>query len=105
MLANIPMLPVTHGNAFTRLFILNYTILLVGITILPYQTGMSGIIYLFTAIASGIAFLWYAIKLKKDDGVELPMRVFRFSIHYLTILFTALLIDHYIPLRLNDLLI
>ena len=103
--ANIPMLPVTHGNAFTRLFILNYTILLVGITILPYQTGMSGIIYLFTAITSGIAFLWYAIKLKKDDSVELPMRVFRFSIHYLTILFTALLVDHYIPLRLNDLLI
>lgn len=103
--ANIPMLPVTHGNAFTRLFILNYTILLVGITILPYQTGMSGLIYLVTAIISGAAFLWYAIKLKKDNDIELPMRVFRFSIHYLTILFTALLIDHYLPLRISDLLI
>jgi protoheme IX farnesyltransferase len=103
--ANIPMLPVTHGNAFTRLFILNYTILLVGITILPYQTGMSGLIYLVTAIISGTAFLWYAIKLKKDNDIELPMRVFRFSIHYLTILFTALLIDHYLPLRISDLLI
>lgn len=103
--ANIPMLPVTHGNAFTRLFILNYTILLVGITILPYQTGMSGLIYLVAAIISGTAFLWYAIKLKKDNDIELPMRVFRFSIHYLTILFTALLIDHYLPLRISDLLI
>jgi protoheme IX farnesyltransferase len=103
--ANIPMLPVTHGNDFTRLFILNYTILLVGITILPYQTGMSGLIYLITAIATGAAFLWYAIKLKKDEDIELPMRVFRFSIHYLTILFAALLVDHYLPLRISDFLI
>lgn len=100
--ANIPMLPVTHGSAFTRLFIFNYTILLVGITILPYQTGMSGLIYLMTAIISGIAFIWYAHKLKNDENIELPMRVFRFSIHYLTILFAALLVDHYWLLRIND---
>jgi len=100
--ANIPMLPVTHGSAFTRLFIFNYTILLVGITILPYQTGMSGLIYLMTAIISGIAFIWYAHKLKNDENIELSMRVFRFSIHYLTILFAALLVDHYWLLRIND---
>jgi len=100
--ANIPMLPVTHGSAFTRLFILNYTILLAGITILPYQTGMSGLIYLMTAIIAGIAFIWYAHKLKNNENIELSMRVFRFSIHYLTILFAALLIDHYWLFRIND---
>ena len=102
--ANIPMLPVTHGSAFTRLFILNYTILLVGITILPYQTGMSGLIYLITAILSGIAFIWYAIKLKGEENIELSMRVFRFSIHYLIILFAALLVDHYFIIRISQLI-
>ena len=102
--ANIPMLPVTHGSAFTRLFILNYTILLVGITILPYQTGMSGLIYLITAILTGIAFIWYAIKLKGEENIELSMRVFRFSIHYLIILFAALLVDHYFIIRISQLI-
>jgi protoheme IX farnesyltransferase len=97
--AGIPMLPVTHGNEFTRLFILLYTILLVLITILPYLSGMSGLIYLATAIALGGTFLWYAIRLRSDDGLELPMRVFRFSINYLMILFVALLADHYFLIR------
>ena len=95
------MLPITHGNAFTRLFIIQYTIFLVGVTILPYQTGMSGLIYLLTAITLGLIFIWYAFKLKKDKGLKLPMRVFRYSIHYLMILFAALLIDHYFIMRLN----
>ena len=102
--ANIPMLPVTHGSAFTRLFIFNYTILLVGVTILPYQTGMSGLIYLITAIFSGIVFLWYANKLKTEENIELSMRVFQFSIHYLMVLFAALLVDHYLLFRISDLI-
>ena len=99
--AGIPMLPVTHGNEFTRVFILLYTILLVLITVLPYLSGMSGLIYLLTAVVLGGRFLYYAILLKRDDGLELPMRVFRFSINYLMILFAALLIDHYFPIRLG----
>lgn len=97
--AGIPMLPVTHGNEFTRLFILLYTILLVLITILPYLSGMSGLIYLLTALLLGGVFLWYAIRLKLDSSVELPMRVFWFSINYLMILFAALLVDHYFLIR------
>ncbi|NOX69008.1 MAG: protoheme IX farnesyltransferase [Gammaproteobacteria bacterium] len=99
--AGIPMLPVTHGNEFTRLFILLYTILLVLITILPYLSGLSGLIYLVTALGLGAIFLGYAIKLKADDGLELPMRVFRFSINYLMILFAVLLIDHYFIFRIG----
>ena len=97
--AGIPMLPVTHGNEFTRLFILLYTILLVLITILPYLSGMSGLIYLLAALLLGGVFLWYAIRLKLDSSVELPMRVFWFSINYLMILFAALLVDHYFVIR------
>jgi protoheme IX farnesyltransferase len=78
-----------------------YTILLVLVTILPYLSGMSGLIYLGTALALGGRFLAYAIQLRKDDGLELPMVVFRFSINYLMILFVALLIDHYYIIRLG----
>lgn len=99
--AGIPMLPVTHGDEFTRLFILLYTILLLVITVLPYLSGMSGLIYLLTALGLGTWFLWYAIRLRRDDGLELPMQVFRFSINYLMILFAALLVDHYFIIRLE----
>ncbi len=95
----IPMLPVTHGVDFTRQFILLYTILLVIVTVLPYLSGMSGLIYLVTALALGTRFLWYALRLKRDDGLELPMQVFRYSINYLMILFAALLVDHYLLIR------
>jgi len=97
----IPMLPVTHGVSLTRLFILLYTILLVLITILPYSSGMSGLIYLVTAVTLGAIFLIYAIRLRKDTGTELPMRVFRYSINYLMILFAALLVDHYFLIRVD----
>ena len=97
----IPMLPVTHGNEFTRHYILLYTILMVLITIIPYLSGMSGLIYLATALILGGRFLYYAVRLKSDDGVELPMKVFRFSINYLMILFAALLIDHYFIFRIT----
>ena len=96
----IPMLPVTHGNEFTRHYILLYTILMVLITIIPYLSGMSGLIYLVTALILGGRFLHYAVLLKRDEGVELPMKVFRFSINYLMILFAALLIDHYFIFRI-----
>ncbi len=97
----IPMLPVTHGTAYTRQFILLYTVLLLLVTVMPYLTGMSGLIYLACAMILGARFLWYAIKLKRDNGIELPMTVFRFSINYLMILFAALLVDHYFLLRLG----
>ena len=97
----VPMLPVTHGNEFTRQYILLYTILLLLVTILPYLSGMSGLIYLGTAFVLGGRFLAYAIQLRKDDGLELPMVVFRFSINYLMILFVALLVDHYYIIRLG----
>ncbi len=99
---DIPMLPVTHGEAYTRLNILLYTILLVLVTILPYLIGMSGIIYLLSAIVLDVYFLYYAIRMYRDpDDVELPMKTFRFSISYLGFLFAALLIDHYLLFQLN----
>jgi protoheme IX farnesyltransferase len=97
----IPMLPVTHGDAFTRQHILYYTVLLVLVTIVPYLTGMSGLIYLVTAVLLGAKFLYYAVKMKTDPDLHLPMIVFRFSINYLGILFAALLIDHYFIIRIG----
>jgi len=99
--AGIPMLPVTHGNEVTRKYILFYTTLLVLVTILPYLTGMSGLIYLVAALGLGGKFLHYAIRLRSDDDAKLPMRVFRFSISYLMYLFAALLLDHYFIIRLG----
>jgi len=99
---NIPMLPVTHGDHFTRIQILLYTILLVIITILPYLTGMSGLIYLIGALILGAGFLYYAIRLlKSPDDKKLPMQTFGYSINYLMILFVILLVDHYYPLHLT----
>jgi protoheme IX farnesyltransferase len=94
---DIPMLPVTHGEAYTRLNILLYTVLLVIVTILPYLIGMSGLIYLVTAIALGAVFLHHAIRMfRVPDDRELPMKTFKYSITYLGFLFAALLIDHYL---------
>jgi protoheme IX farnesyltransferase len=98
----IPMLPVTHGERFTRQHILLYTVLLVLVTILPYLTGMSGLIYLVAAIGLGIAGLYYAIRMQRDMDKELPMKVFRFSITYLMLLFAALLVDHYFIIRIGQ---
>jgi protoheme IX farnesyltransferase len=96
---DIPMLPVTHGVEFTRLHVLLYTIILVLVTLLPWLTGMTGLIYLLTVLGLNAAFLVYAVKLKRSTQRELPMRVFRFSVQYLMWLFLALLVDHYFPLR------
>ena len=99
---DIPMLPVTHGEAYTRLSILLYTILLVLVTIMPYLIGMSGLIYLLTAIVLDGVFMYYAIRmyLFRDDE-ELPMETFRYSISYLGFLFAAILIDHYLLFRVS----
>jgi len=98
----IPMLPVTHGETYTRINILLYTILLVLITIIPYLNGMSGIIYLSAALALGAAYLYYSIQMVRNPGdVELPMKSFRFSISYLGLLFSALLIDHYFVIQIS----
>jgi heme o synthase len=97
---DIPMLPVTHGVAFTRLHVLLYTIILCLVTLLPWLTGMCGLVYLAAALVLNSAFLTYAIALKRSEAKELPMRVFRFSVQYLMWLFLALLVDHYLPVRL-----
>jgi len=99
---NIPMLPVTHGEAYTRLSILLYTILLVLVTVLPYLIGMSGLIYLAAALVLGWMFLYHAIQMMRyPDDLERAMRTFRFSINYLGLLFGALLLDHYFLFQLS----
>ena len=95
--AGIPMLPVTHGVAYTRLHVLLYTVLLVLVTLLPFLTRMSGLIYLAIALVLNGTFLYYALALKMTARQGLPMRVFRFSVTYLMWLFAALLVDHYFP--------
>ena len=94
--ANVPMLPVTHGIAYTRLQILLYTVLLFLVSLLPFVTRMSGALYLVAAVILGGVFLHYAVCLYRgrDDG--LPLRTFFYSIYYLMGLFTALLLDHYL---------
>jgi len=94
--AGIPMLPVTHGVPYTRLQILLYTVLLVLITMMPYLTGMSGLLYLIVVLSLNVRFLYYALALKLTERKELPMKIFRYSITYLNWLFAALLADHYI---------
>ena len=93
--AGIPMLPVTHGAEFTCNFILLYTVLLIVVTMLPYLTGMSGLIYLAGAILLNAAFLRDALALRASPSPKLAMRTFRHSIHYLLLMFTFLLVDHY----------
>ena len=94
--AGLPMLPVTHGAEYTRLQIVLYTVVLVLVTMLPYVIRMSGIIYLVAALALGGVFLAYAIRLYRNYSDSLARATFRYSILYLTALFSALLIDHYL---------
>jgi protoheme IX farnesyltransferase len=95
--AEIPMLPVTHGIPFTRDTVLYYTVLLFISSLLPYLTGMSGLIYLVTAVVLGLIFLVHAVRLRFTDDPKLPMKTFGYSITYLFVIFAALLIDHYLP--------
>jgi len=94
--ADIPMLPVTHGVNFTKIQILLYTILLFVVTMMPFIVQMSGLIYLAGAIALGVGFLYYAIKLYQDQEPNvIAMKTFGYSIFYLSLLFAFLLADHY----------
>jgi protoheme IX farnesyltransferase len=99
---DIPMLPVTHGVQFTRWHILFYTILLVIVTTLPYLTGMSGLFYLAGVTVLNIGFLWYALRMLRDNDERLPMQTFGYSIVYLMVLFAFLLIDHYLLMYLGS---
>ena len=93
--AGLPMLPVTHGSAYTRLQILLYAVVLFAVTLLPYAIRMSGAPYLVAAVALGAGFVGYAIALLRRYSDGLARRTFRYSITYLAALFSALLLDHY----------
>lgn len=94
--SGLPMLPITHGEKFTRLHILLYSIALLATTLLPYIVSMSGLLYLGTAAALGLIFVGYAFKLYRAYSDELARKLFRFSILYLSLLFAALLADHWL---------
>jgi protoheme IX farnesyltransferase len=94
--SGLPMLPVTHGPEFTRLNVLLYTVLLVAVSVMPYMIRMSGLFYLLSALVLGGVFLWYAWRLWRNYSDALARKTFSYSIFYLSALFGALLIDHYL---------
>jgi len=94
--AGLPMLPVTHGQKFTRLHVLLYTLILIASTLLPFVYGMSGWIYLATALVLDGIFLYYAVRIYTAYSDRLAQQTFRYSVLYLAGLFTALLLDHYV---------
>lgn len=93
--ADVPMLPVTHGEHYTKVHILLYTLLLIIVTVMPYLTGMSGWLYLLGALVLGGGFLYWAIVLLVSDKPGLGMATFKYSIVYLLALFVIMLVDHY----------
>jgi protoheme IX farnesyltransferase len=102
--AGLPMLPVTHGPEFTRLQVLLYTLALFAATLLPFIIGMSGLIYLASAVVLGAMFIGYAWQLWRQYSDALARKTFRFSIWHLSLLFAALLADHYLGPMLHGLL-
>ena len=98
--AGVPMLPVTHGDKFTRLHVLLYTVILTAVTLMPFVTRMSGVIYLAAVLLLDAVFLWYAVRIYVAYSDPLAQRTFRYSILYLTLLFAALLVDHYFRIPL-----
>jgi protoheme IX farnesyltransferase len=94
----LPMLPVTHGARYTRLQVLLYTLILFGVSLLPFAVRMSGWLYLAAALALGGVFIAYAVRIYLAYSDSLARRTFRYSILYLAALFAALLVDHYLPL-------
>jgi protoheme IX farnesyltransferase len=93
--AGLPMLPVTHGAEFTRLHVFLYTLVLFAATLLPFVSGMSGVFYLAAALVLGGLFCGYGWLLWRDYSDALARKTFRFSIWHLSLLFAALLVDHY----------
>jgi len=94
--SGLPMLPVTHGNEFTRLQVFLYTLVLFAACLMPFAYGMSSWLYLFAAIALSIGFTWYAFRLWRSYSDALARQTFRFSLIHLSVLFAALLVDHYV---------
>lgn len=94
--AGLPMLPVTHGNAFTRLQVFLYTVVLFAGCLLPFVVGMSGYLYLFAAVGLGLGFCGYGWALLRNYSDALARKTFRFSLIHLSLLFAALLVDHYL---------
>ena len=99
--AGVPMLPVTHGEAFTRLHLLLYTLLLVAATLLPFASGMAGYFYLGCALVLDGVFLAYAVRLWRHYSDALARRTFGYSIFFLAMLFAGLMVDHYLPLAVR----
>jgi protoheme IX farnesyltransferase len=95
--AGLPMLPVTHGPKYTRLMILLYAVVLFAVSMLPFAVRMSGLVYLAAAVALSGLFVLYAVQLWRDYSDELARATFRYSIWYLAALFSALVVDHYVP--------
>ncbi len=96
--AGVPMLPVTHGKDYTRLQVLLYTLILFGVSLLPYAVRMSGAIYFGAAVALGAVYVGYAVRIHRRYSDALARQCFRYSIVYLAALFAALLVDHYVAL-------
>ncbi len=94
--ADVPMLPVTHGDAYTRWHILFYTLILFAGSLLPFAIGMSGLLYLAGATALGAGFLYWAIVLLRNRNPKAAIEMFKYSILYLALLFVVLLVDHYL---------
>lgn len=93
--AGIPMLPVTHGNRFTELHIILYTLVLLAASVMPFVTGMSGMIYLVGAVLLGLYFLQYTVRLWLGDDRRVALATFKYSITYLMLLFVLMLVDHF----------
>lgn len=93
---DIPMLPVTHGEHYTKVHILLYTIIMVIISVMPYLIGMSNLLYLVSAVALGAGFLYWSLVMLFGDNPRAPIETFRYSIFYLMALFVALLTDHFL---------
>ena len=94
--SGLPMLPVTHGNEFTRLQILLYTLVLFAACLMPFAAGMSGWLYLVVAVGLSLGFCWYGFRLWREYSDALARKTFRFSLIHLSALFAALLADHYL---------
>ncbi|OGB27733.1 MAG: protoheme IX farnesyltransferase [Burkholderiales bacterium RIFCSPLOWO2_02_FULL_57_36] len=94
--SGLPMLPVTHGLKFTQFHILLYTIVMVATTMLPFAVQMSGLIYLVSAAVLGAVFLWHAWRIYRHYTDQIARKTFTYSIVYLSLLFAALLVDHYL---------
>ena len=101
--ANLPMLPVTHGIDFTKQQILLYSVMLMVVSLLPFIVQMSGLLYLAGAVLLGLGFVYHALRLWRSEGDDHAMQTFGFSILYLSLLFTLLLVDHYLQLLLPTL--